>query len=315
MLQQQQTQFDPTTGEAAQPAIGNVSDFDRLLRTDAFSTQDMLMDDNMAKMLRMAEVMAAGKVTVPKHLQGSVGDCMAIVTQAMQWNMNPFAVAQKTHIVNGTLGYEAQLVNAVVQASRAIVGSFQYEYRGEGTKLECRVGAILRGEQEITWNEWLCSNDVTVKNSPLWKTNPRQQMGYLQVKNWARLYCPGAILGVYTADEIDPEDDDPAADLPRGPQRKSAGTGGQFTEARASNDAATASAAASGGTAAASAPAASGNATGETISPNQASYLRNKMKSVGVSEESILSRFTVAKIELLSPEQFDTVKSELVAMA
>jgi hypothetical protein len=36
--------------------------------------------------------------------------------QAAQWGMNPFAVAQKTHVVNGTLGYEAQLVNAVVSS-------------------------------------------------------------------------------------------------------------------------------------------------------------------------------------------------------
>jgi hypothetical protein len=44
---------------------------------------------------------------------------MAIVMQAMQWGMNPYAVAQKTHLVNGVLGYEAQLVNAVIASSSA----------------------------------------------------------------------------------------------------------------------------------------------------------------------------------------------------
>ena len=66
--------------------------------------------------------MAKGKVTVPEHLRGNVGDCMAIATQAMLWNMDPFVVAQKTHIVSGRLGYEAQLVNAVLQNSGAIRG-------------------------------------------------------------------------------------------------------------------------------------------------------------------------------------------------
>ena len=117
--------------------------------------------------------------------------------------MNPFAVAQKTHLVNGTLGYEAQLVNAVLEASGAIIGRFRYEYQGEGNGLKCRVGAIPRGESEVVWNEWLNISDVTTKNSPLWKTNPRQQMGYLQVKNWARAFKPGAILGVYTPDELE----------------------------------------------------------------------------------------------------------------
>lgn len=150
----------------------------------------------------LANVMANGKVTVPKHLQGSPGDCFAIVMQAAQWGMNPFSVGQKTHLVNGVLGYEAQLVNAVVQSSGAISGRFHYEYSGEGESLSCRVGAVIKGESEIVWSEWLSARTVAVKNSPLWKTNPKQQMGYLQVKNWARLYCPGAILGVYSEDEL-----------------------------------------------------------------------------------------------------------------
>lgn len=162
----------------------------------------VLHADNMDAMMRAAEMMSAGRATVPKHLQNNPSDCMAVIMQAMQWNMNPFVVAQKTHLVNGTLGYEAQLVNAVVQSSGAITGRFHYEYKGDGNTLECRVGAVIAGESDITWTEWLKVSDVTTKNSPLWKTNPRQQMGYLQVKNWTRAYTPGALLGVYTSDEL-----------------------------------------------------------------------------------------------------------------
>lgn len=163
----------------------------------------MLSSDTMSTLMRVADLMASGKSTVPQHLQKNPADCMAVCMQAMQWGMNPFAVAQKTHIVNGTLGYEAQLVNAVVLQSNAIVGHFHYEYKGASPSMECRVGAVLRGDAAITWGEWLSEAKVTTKNSPLWKTNPRQQLGYLQVKNWARLYAPGAILGVYTPDEFD----------------------------------------------------------------------------------------------------------------
>lgn len=157
----------------------------------------------MNALLAFADMMAKSSVTVPDHLKGKPADCMAIAMQAMQWGMNPFAVAQKTHIVSGRLGYEAQLVNAVVQQSNAIRGAFSYEFQGTGDALECRVGAVLRGESDVTWGEWLRSGSVTTKNSPLWKVNPKQQMGYLQVKNWARLYAPGAILGVYTPDELE----------------------------------------------------------------------------------------------------------------
>jgi hypothetical protein len=156
----------------------------------------------MDAMFRFADLMAAGVSTVPKHLQGKPADCMAIIMQAARWGMDAFAVGQKTHLVNGVLGYEAQLVNAVLQTSGAIRGRFHYEYRGEGEKVECRVGAIPANESDIVWGQWLCAADVTTKNSPLWKTNKKQQLGYLQVKNWGRAFAPGAILGVYTVDEL-----------------------------------------------------------------------------------------------------------------
>lgn len=167
------------------------------------TTALVLEPQSMQSIMKMAEMMAQGKTTVPDHLRNP-SDCMAVIMQAMQWGMNPFAVAQKTHVVSGKLGYEAQLVNAVVTASGAIQGRFHYEYQGEGDKLQCRVGAILRGESQITWNEWLCIADVTTRNSPLWKTNKKQQLGYLQLKNWTRLYAPGPILGIYTTDELEP---------------------------------------------------------------------------------------------------------------
>lgn len=157
----------------------------------------------MDQMMRLADLMATASIAVPKHFIGKPGDCLAVIMQSIQWGMNPFAVSQKTHVVNGTLGYEAQLVNAVVQASGAINGRFHYEYRSDGAAIECRVGAVITGERDIVWNEWLNAASVTTKNSPLWKTNPKQQLGYLQVKNWARAYTPGAILGVYTPDELE----------------------------------------------------------------------------------------------------------------
>lgn len=163
----------------------------------------VLNTESLTQMMRLADMMAKGVSTVPKHLANNPADCLAVVMQSMQWQMNPYAVAQKTHLVGGTLGYEAQLVNAVVQSSGFISGSFKYEYSAEGKPLACRVGAVIRGDSSVTWGEWLRADSVTTKISPLWKTNPKQQLGYLQVKNWARLYCPGAILGVYTQDELE----------------------------------------------------------------------------------------------------------------
>ncbi|HEB4874366.1 TPA: recombinase RecT [Kluyvera ascorbata F0526] len=170
----------------------------------------------LGQLTAFADLMAQSAVTVPKHLAGKPADCMAIVMQAMQWGMNPYAVAQKTHLVNGVLGYEAQLVNAVISSSSAIQGRFHYEYGGDWEKIAgqkdgrdelglfIRVGAVLRGEADITWGEPIYLADITTRNSPLWKTAPKQQIAYLAVKYWARLYCPEVILGVYSPDEVEP---------------------------------------------------------------------------------------------------------------
>lgn len=172
--------------------------------TQLVSASELIRNPGMmAQFSALAELLSSSTITVPKHLQNHPGDCFAIVMQAAQWGMNPFSVAQKTHSFNGVLGYEAQLINAVIQSIGAIHGRFHYQYTGEDTNnLACRVGAVIKGESEIVWSEWLEKSKVSTQYSPLWKTNPKQQMGYLQVKNWARLYCPGAILGVYSEDEL-----------------------------------------------------------------------------------------------------------------
>ncbi|HCS5808456.1 TPA: recombinase RecT, partial [Escherichia coli] len=82
------------------------------------------------------------------------------------------------------------------------------EYRVPGWKLAdengigVRVQATLRGESKPRVLELLLAQART-RNSTLWADDPRQQLAYLALKRWARLYCPEVILGVYTRDELD----------------------------------------------------------------------------------------------------------------
>lgn len=194
------------------------------------STQAMIFDvETVANMQRMAEMMASARVTIPKHLAGSPGDCLAIVMQAAQFQMNPFALAQKTHLINGVLGYEAQLVNAVISSSPLLASRIDYEWFGPWDKIigkftvkrnaegkEYRtpawsaadedgcgitVWATLRGEQQPRKLNLLLAQART-RNSTLWADDPRQQLAYLAVKRWARLHAPDVMLGVYTVDEL-----------------------------------------------------------------------------------------------------------------
>ncbi|WP_085701937.1 RecT family recombinase [Pseudomonas sp. B15(2017)] len=205
----------------------------------ATSTSALVLDgDSLDKMMRLADVMALGRATLPKHFNGNSADCLAVVMQSMQWKMNPFAVAQKTHLVNGVLGYEAQLVNAVITTCAPVVDRLHYEWYGDWEKvigkfeirkgdkgeyrvpgwkmadeegLGVRVWATFRGEAEPRVLELLLAQART-RNSTLWADDPRQQLAYLATKRWSRLYCPDVILGVYSPDELE-ETNQPMRDL------------------------------------------------------------------------------------------------------
>ncbi|WP_194206770.1 RecT family recombinase [Superficieibacter sp. 1612_C1] len=195
----------------------------------------------LGQLTAFANLMADATIAVPDHLVGKPADCMAIVMQAMQWGMNPYAVAQKTFFVGGKLGYEAQLISAILSSSGAIRGRFHYEYGGNwencirskdvtvkkmGSKgayektervrdwsdededgLYIRAGAIIRGESEITWGEPLYLASVAIRNSPLWVTKPKQQILYLATKDWAKAYCPAAVMGFQDADDLSYRDE------------------------------------------------------------------------------------------------------------
>ncbi|MBV4366252.1 RecT family recombinase [Erwinia phyllosphaerae] len=217
-----------TAGNNAVRTIDNVS---ILTNGDLFNRLQVL-----------ANVMANSGEMVPAHYRGKPETCMATAMQAARWGMDPFAVAQKTHIVSGTLGYEAQLVNAVITTMAPtkdrlhydwfglwenVIGKFVEKTSSKGNKyiapgwsladekgVGVKVWATLRGEdtpRELT----LYLSQAQVRNSTLWASDPRQQLAYLAVKRWARLYCPDVILGVYSDDELGPrveKDITPAAD-------------------------------------------------------------------------------------------------------
>ncbi|MHB4163761.1 RecT family recombinase [Klebsiella pneumoniae] len=167
--------------------------------------------EGMDRLVRFATLMADSKATVPAHLAGKPADCLAVTMQAAQWGMNPFSVAQKTHVVNGTLGYEAQLVNAVVSSSNLLATRLNYKWDGDWSKvsgktdkspsLTVTVWATLKGESEPR-TLTISMAQAGVRNSPLWEQDPRQQLAYLCVKRWARLHAPDVLLGVYTPDEL-----------------------------------------------------------------------------------------------------------------
>ena len=155
----------------------------------------------MTDIMEFAKLMSISTVAVPKHLREQPGACLAVVIQASEWQMSPYAVANKSYSVNDRLGYEAQLVAAVILRRAPIKGRIKYDYAGEGEKRVCTVTVTTTDGETITHSSPMFGN-ITPKNSPLWKSDPDQQQGYHTVRAMCRRHFPDVLLGVYTMDEL-----------------------------------------------------------------------------------------------------------------
>ena len=197
----------------------------------------MFNDSAFARLEQFARLMASGRSTIPQHLRGNQGDCFAIVMQAARWQMDPFAVAQKTHVTQGgQLGYEAQLINAIVVANAPVTGRPHFEFFGDWTKILGKVvekqgrdrpdgkpGGTYFAAGWVKADEdglgVICRLTITGEDAPReitvllsqcyprfstqWATDPQQQITYAAIRKWARRYTPDVLLGVYTNDELE----------------------------------------------------------------------------------------------------------------
>ena len=158
---------------------------------------------SMTEVMEFAKIMAVGGVSVPAFLRGNPGACLAVTLQAIEWRMSPFAVANKAYSVNDRISYESQLVHAVVEQRAPLTKRLRHRFDGEGENRTCTVIGYVDGEDEPLTYTSPPIGKITPKNSPLWKTKPDLQLYYNASRDWARMYFPDVIMGVYTNDELD----------------------------------------------------------------------------------------------------------------
>jgi len=164
------------------------------------STGGVVMPSLLGDMVDFAKIMCKSDVAIPKHLRGNPGACLAVAMRARAWMMDPFAVATKTYAVNDILAYESQLITAVINRHAPIKGRLVPRYTGTGPDRQCLIEATTHDGQVLPY-ESPKVKDIGVKNSPLWKNDPDQQLFYSSARAWARRYFPELLLGVYDVDE------------------------------------------------------------------------------------------------------------------
>lgn len=178
--------------------------------------------ENLEQQLTFAQLMAKDELFLPPHLTHNPATCLAMTDMAQRWGFSPFMVAKNTYVVPADtsrgrpaqLGFMNQLIHAVIERWAPIEHRIKSEYgRLEGNAFvkslseppesrRIRVWTRVRGELENV--EYISPPlaDIKPKNSPLWHTDPDQQLFYLGTTRLCRRYFPDILLGVYSVDEL-----------------------------------------------------------------------------------------------------------------
>lgn len=160
---------------------------------------------NWAQSVDFAKYMARSTQAVSKHLRENVGMCLAVLDLATRWDFSPFMLAQRCHVINDVLCFESQVVHAVIEKFAPLKYRLRPTYDGEiedGTRT-CTITGHFKGEVDPLIYTTPPLHKITPKNSPLWKTDPDQQLFYLAIPRWGRRYCPDVLMGVHTRQEMD----------------------------------------------------------------------------------------------------------------
>ena len=167
----------------------------------------LMQPRNGRELMDMANTMAGSKQMVRDFYRGSPGDCAALIMICAPYGLNPFLTSWKTYkaskSADAPVSFEGQLVNAMVNLSAPVKGRLRYTYEGEGpTRKVTVIGIDRETGDEIPYTSPMLK-DIPIKNSPLWKSDPDQQLGYYGARSWARRHFPELLLGIYTREEIE----------------------------------------------------------------------------------------------------------------
>lgn len=190
-----------STQDATMDAPTKVSDLGKAVAVIDRGGHALAIPENLNQQIEFAKVMSLAGAMIGKPFRGNPGACLGICNQAWQWGMNPFSVSQKAYLVNDIIAFEAQLVHAVVLKLAPLSKRPRFTYDGEGDARRCTVTFWVKGEDEPLTYTSPAFGKITPKNSPLWKTDPDQQLSYFTIRAGARRHFPEVIMGVLDHEE------------------------------------------------------------------------------------------------------------------
>ena len=175
--------------------------------------------DAFNQTLRVAQMLSQSTL-VPVNYQGKPQDCFIAVEMAARMNTSPIFIMQNLYVVKGKPTWAGQACMAMINAC----GKFRdvkHVYTGQkGTDSRgCYVTAT-----RISDGETVNGTEVTMAlvkaegwiTNTKWKNMPEQMLGYRAASFFARMYCPEALMGLQTYEEVqdtEPRTQPTASDL------------------------------------------------------------------------------------------------------
>ena len=148
--------------------------------------------------------MFAESTMVPEHFAKNVGNCLIVLNLAGRTQCDPFMLMQNMYIIKGKPGMEAKLAIALVNN----MGKFtplQYKYNDGKTACiayakSTETGELCEGPQVTL--EMAKAEGWMSKPGSKWKTMPELMLTYRAAMFFARLFCPEALFGMKTREEL-----------------------------------------------------------------------------------------------------------------
>ena len=168
--------------------------------------------DQFNQLLRAAQMLSQTSI-IPQSYQNKPQDCFVAIEMANCMGVSPMVVMQNMYVVKGKPSWAGQACTMLINSC----GKFKdvkHIYTGEKGKPNrgCYVTAtrISDGSQvdgvEVTMQ--MAQSEGWTSNSK-WRNMPELMLAYRASAFFARVYCPEAMMGVQTAEEVYDADSTP----------------------------------------------------------------------------------------------------------
>ena len=175
-------------------------------KQSALATNDVWSNKEQFNQLLRAADMVAKSSIIPQTYQGKPQDCFIAMEMANRMNVSPMIVMQNMYVVEGKPSWSGQACTMLINSC----GKFKdVKHIYTGTKGTDNRGCYVKATR-IEDGEEICGVEVTMQmakaegwtSNSKWKNMPELMLAYRASAFFARVYCPEALMGVQTAEEI-----------------------------------------------------------------------------------------------------------------